>query len=112
MTEPPADAVRVEDVPDRSRFEISLAGDRAGFVEYRRRPGLIAFNHTQIESRFEGHGLASRLIRTALDQARAEGMAVLPFCPFVQAYIADHPVEYLDLVPPNLRSNFDLPDAA
>ncbi len=96
------------DVPDRSRFEIRVDGDVAGFTEYRRRPQLIAFVHTLIDPRFEGQGRASQLVRTALTEARSDGLSVLPFCPFVRAYIAGH-TEYLELVPEDMRASFDLP---
>jgi predicted GNAT family acetyltransferase len=99
--------VRVVDVPDRSRFEVRVGEELAGFAEYRRRPGLIAFVHTLIDPRFEGRGLASRLVRTALAEARSDGLAVLPFCPFVRGYIADHG-DYLDLVPEDMRATFQL----
>ncbi len=99
--------VRVIDVQDRSRFEIQVGGEVAGFTEYRRRPGLIAFVHTLTDPRFEGQGLASQLVRTALTDARAEGLAVLPFCPFVRSYIERH-TEYLDLVPEDQRDRFGL----
>jgi predicted GNAT family acetyltransferase len=100
--------IRVVDLPDRSRFEIRVDEEVAGFTEYRRRPGLIAFIHTLIDPRFEGQGLASRLVRTALTEARGDALSVLPFCPFVRSYIAGH-TEYLDLVPEAMRAKFDLP---
>jgi predicted GNAT family acetyltransferase len=106
-TAPSAD-IRVVDVPDRSRFEVRVDGEVAGFTEYRRRPGLIAFVHTLTDPRFEGRGLASELVRTALSEARSQGLSALPFCPFVRAYIAGH-TEYLDLVPEDMRAKFDLP---
>ena len=90
-----------------SRFEIRVDGETAGFAAYHRRPGVIAFVHTEIDPRFEGQGLASQLIKTALSRARAEGAAVLPFCPFVRSYIAGHS-EYLDLVPSDMRAEFQL----
>jgi uncharacterized protein len=96
------------DAPERSRFEIRVDGEIAGFTEYRRRPGLIAFIHTLIDPRFEGQGLASELVRTVLSEARSHRLSVLPFCPFVRAYIADH-TEYLDLVPEDMRAKFELP---
>ena len=67
-------AIRVLDVPEHSRFEVRVDGELAGFAEYRRRPGLIAFTHTLIDPRFEGQGLASRLVQTALSDARAAGL--------------------------------------
>jgi len=100
--------ISVVDVPDRARFEVRVDGEVAGFTEYRRRPGLIAFIHTLTAPRFEGQGLASHLVGTALSEARADGLSVLPFCPFVRAYIGRH-TEYLDLVPEGMRATFDLP---
>ena len=108
MATAPAADIRVVDVPDLSRFEIRVGDEVAGFTEYRRREGLIAFIHTLIDPRFEGQGLASQLVRTALSEARSDGLAVLPFCPFVRSYISDH-TEYLDLVPEDMRARFDLP---
>ena len=108
MATAPAADIRVVDVPERSRFEVQVGGETAGFTEYRRRPRLIAFTHTLIDPRFEGGGLGSQLVRSALAQARRDGLAVLPFCPFVRSYIASH-TEELDLVPENMRATFDLP---
>jgi uncharacterized protein len=98
----------VLDVPEWSRFEIHVDGRLAGFAQYRSTPGLLVFTHTEIDDAFEGHGLGSTLIRSALDTARTRGVAVRPDCPFVRAYIARHPDEYLDLVPEDLRARLGL----
>jgi predicted GNAT family acetyltransferase len=100
-------AVAVTDHPEQERYEIAADGALAGFAQYRARPGLIAFVHTEIDPRFEGRGLASQLIRAALDDSRAKGLTVLPFCPFVNGYIERHP-EYADLVPDAFREKFGL----
>jgi predicted GNAT family acetyltransferase len=97
----------IGDAPERKRFVATVDGEPAGFIVYRLRPGLLALIHTEVEERFEGHGLGGRLARFALDQARAEGLAVLPFCPFVNDWMKRHP-EYNDLVPAEYRANFDL----
>jgi predicted GNAT family acetyltransferase len=98
---------QVVDVPERDRFEILVDDELAGFAEYRRRPGLLAFTHTEIDPAFEGKGLGSRLVRGALDAVRAEGLEVLPFCPFVNEYLVRHP-ELADLVPAEHRERFGL----
>jgi uncharacterized protein len=96
------------DNPEAEQFEIRVRDELAGYTQYRRHGGLIAFTHTEIEPQFEGHGLGSELIHAALDGARSDGLAVLPFCPFVRAYIERH-AEYLDLVPAQYRAEFGLP---
>ena len=99
--------VEVCDNADEHRFEAYVDGELAGFSDYRARPGLIAFIHTEVDPAFEGHGVGSELIRSALDEARARGLDVLPFCPFVNAYIKKHR-EYVDLVPEVRREAFEL----
>ena len=102
-------APTVTDVSDRRRFEIAVDGAVLGFAEYRRRPGVISFIHTEIDPAREGEGLGTLLVKAALDTARAEGLAVLPYCPFVRGFIDRHR-EYLDLVPVERRANFTLDD--
>jgi uncharacterized protein len=96
------------DDPEAGRLEILVDGRRAGYVAYRRRPEAISLTHTEIEPEFEGRGIGGTLVREALARARAEGVAVLPFCPFVRSYIERHP-DQLDLVPEDRRKEFELP---
>ena len=102
-------APTVADVSDRRRFEIEVDGAVLGFAEYRRRPGVITFLHTEIDPAHKGEGLGTLLVKTALDTARAEGLAVLPYCPFFRGFIDRHR-EYLDLVPVERRAKFALDD--
>jgi uncharacterized protein len=89
------------------RYEVVHDGALAGYAQYTRSAGAIMFTHTAIEDAFAGKGLASTLIKHALNDARGAGVAVLPQCPFVKGYIAKHP-EYLDLVPEDRRAHFGL----
>lgn len=75
--------VAIADNPAESRFEISVDGALAGFAEYHDGHSGRAFTHTEVAAEYEGMGLASQLIRYALDEARAAGRKVLPVCPFV-----------------------------
>ncbi|WP_127357370.1 GNAT family N-acetyltransferase [Actinacidiphila soli] len=98
---------RVADNPDRSRFEIFDDNELAGFAEYHRYQDEIAFIHTEIDPRFGGRGLGGALARAALDSAREQGLAVLPYCPFIRGWISKHP-DYTDLVPQDQRQRFGL----
>jgi predicted GNAT family acetyltransferase len=81
----------VVDNPPAHRYEIRVDGDLAGFVQYRRDGTELALIHTEIDPRFEGHGYGSALARGVLDAARAAGLKVLPYCPFIKAYLERHP---------------------
>jgi hypothetical protein len=97
----------VSDAPGRQRFEATVDGEPAGMLVYRLNQDLLALIHTEVEDRFEGRGLGGRLARFALDQAREQSLAVLPFCPFVNEWVKRHR-EYVDLVPAAYRANFGL----
>jgi len=103
--ESPAPAV--VDNPGKSRYEIYVGDELAGFVTYELDGDVISFLHTQVEPEFEGSGFASQLVRATLDDARNRKLSVLPFCPYVSAWIKRHP-DYADLVPASRRQNFGL----
>ena len=60
------------------------------------------FDHWPVQGWVEGRGVASKLVRAVLEKLRAEGNTVVPFCPFVRAYIKRHP-EFHDLLVSELR---------
>ena len=99
--------LEVTDNPDKARFEIIVDGELAGFVLYHLRGSEIAFTHTETDDRFRGHGLGGHLVQASLDSARERHLAVLPYCPFVNSWIAAHP-EYANLVPAGRREQFGL----
>ncbi len=89
--------IEVKDNPGERRYEASRDGERAGFAEYRIDGETITFFHTEIDSAFEGQGIGSALVRSALDDVRGRGLRVVPQCPFVKSWIDKHP-DYADLV--------------
>jgi predicted GNAT family acetyltransferase len=86
----------VRDNTALSRFELDAAGVTA-FMTYRLGDGVITLQHTETPVQARGQGIASRLVAGVLAMARARGLKVIPRCPFVSAYIAEHP-EFGDLV--------------
>ncbi len=94
---PDGGEVEVVHQPDRQRYAAIVDGVTAGFAHYRLGDGVVELDHTVVEDAFEGRGVGSRLATAALDGARADGLRVIPSCPFIAAHIDRHP-EYSDLV--------------
>ncbi len=90
--------ITVRDNSAESRFETEVAGHLA-FAAYRREGTSITFTHTEVPAELGGHGVAHKLIQTALDDARTRGLRIVPLCPFVRSYIQEHR-SYQDLVDP------------
>ena len=40
--------ITVTDNPEAARYEITVDGERAGFVTYRQSPGVITFLHAEV----------------------------------------------------------------
>ncbi|CAN5224519.1 GNAT family N-acetyltransferase [soil metagenome] len=86
------DTATVQNNEPESRYELAVDGALA-IAAYERRDGALIFTHTEVPTALEGRGIASRLIKGALDDARAQGLKVVPLCAFVAAYIERHPEE-------------------
>ena len=83
---------------DEHRYEARLDGELAGFLEYRSSVGLVNLTHTEVDDRFEGHGIGSALARFALDDLRGDdSVRVVVTCPFIISWIGKHP-EYAEFL--------------
>ena len=87
---------KVRDNKALHRFELDAEGEVA-FASYRQTPQAIIITHTETPRALRGHGIASELVKGALDKIRADGHKVIAGCGFVVDYLRKHP-EYRDLV--------------
>lgn len=81
---------KVRDNVAEQEFELVVDGHRA-VAAYQMEGDVIVFTHTVVPPEIEGRGVASKLIRGALDAARDRGLKVVPQCTFVRAYMERHP---------------------
>ncbi|MGJ0533267.1 GNAT family N-acetyltransferase [Methylocystis sp.] len=80
----------VRDNPEFSRFELDVDGETT-LAYYRIDNDVMVFTSTQTPPRLRGQGVASELIRNALEFARARGLKVRGDCSFVVDYLRRHP---------------------
>lgn len=76
-------------------YELFVVDELAVTITFRDRPGHIDLVHTEAQPAFEGQGLATVLVRYALDDVVAAGKRVIPHCSFVADFIDKHPDAYL-----------------
>lgn len=81
------------------RYTIAVEGKNVGLAEFADRDGQRVFTHTEVDSDFEGRGLATILIGEALQKTRDAGLRIVPVCKMVASYVKKHD-EYSDVVDP------------
>ncbi len=81
---------------EKSRFELEV-GDELAFANYRLTPSAAIITHTETPRSLRGRGVASELVKGALNLIRGDGRKVVAGCSFVVDYLRQHP-EYADLV--------------
>ena len=81
-----------------SRSYDAIVDDKViGMIIYERRGDRIMFHHTIVEPDFRRRGIATTLVRGALDDLRAQGETLTNYCGFVSDFITANP-RYADLV--------------
>jgi len=95
------DNITIRDNSDERRYETRV-GEALAVLEYDREGSRITLIHTGVPRELEGHGIAGKLARFALDDARAHGWQVVPECTYVQSYLRRHP-DQMDVVAPDAR---------
>ena len=93
MTDPTEQVVNNQ---EKYRFEV-ISGAQVSKLDYRIGRDRIALVHTEVPDDLSGQGIGSALVMTALQHAKDNDLLVLPYCPFVAAYIERHP-EWKDIV--------------
>ena len=91
----------IRDNAELNRYELPVDGEVA-VVTYNLSPPNLMITETLVPERLEGQGIASRLAKHVLADAKARNLLILPVCPFFSAYLQKHP-EYAEGVHPTYR---------
>ncbi len=89
-------AVTVRHNMAASRYELLVDG-HLSICEYVLEGKRMIFTHTLVPPELRGRGIAEKLVRAALADARAQGRTVVPACSYVAKFIERHE-EYRDLL--------------
>lgn len=91
----------ISDNTERHRYELPVGGEVAVVVYNLSGPNLM-ITETLVPVALEGQGIASRLAKHVIADARERGLLILPVCPFFSAYLQKHP-EHAEVVHPTYR---------
>ena len=89
--------VERDDGPSKGRYRLAIDGVEAEMTYSRAGAGLIIIDHTEVPAALRGRKVGERLVRQAIEDARSEGVIILPLCPFAKAQIGRHP-EWQDVL--------------
>ena len=92
----------IRDNADRHQYELPVEGEIA-VVTYNLSPPNLMITETLVPQPLEGRGIASRLAKHVIEDARARALLILPVCPFFAAYFQKHP-ELAEVVHPTYRT--------
>jgi predicted GNAT family acetyltransferase len=82
---------------EKNRFELTVDG-HLGRIEYIiNKTGMIFLTHTEVARELEGKGIASKMVKDALQYIQERELKLVPLCPYVAAYLKKHP-EYQPLL--------------
>lgn len=91
----------IRDNVEAHRYELPVGGEVA-VVVYNLSDRNLMITETLVPEALEGQGIASRLAKHVIADARARNLLILPVCPFFSAYLQKHP-EHADVVHPTYR---------
>lgn len=72
------------------RFELSSGGHTA-YIEYRRKGDKVFLIHTEVPAAMSGRAVGSVLVEKVFSHLEEMGLRMVPYCPFVRAYLKKHP---------------------
>ena len=86
-----------DDGASKGRYRLVIDGAEAAMTYSRAGDKLIIIDHTEVPAALRGRKVGERLVRQAIEDARRDGVAIIPLCPFAKAQIDRRP-EWQDVL--------------
>jgi len=89
--------IRHERSGHRGAFVWEQDGKRLAEMTYTVAGSRVIIDHTTVDDSLRGQGAGGKLVRAAVDWARAENVRLLPLCPYARS-VFDKTPEYSDVL--------------
>ena len=83
--------------PAHGAFVIRRQTELLAQMTYSVGGAMAIIDHTDVDEKLRGTGTGARLVRAAVDWARAEKMQIVPLCPFARS-VFDKTPEFGDVL--------------
>ncbi|WP_127143959.1 DUF5996 family protein [Pelagibacterium montanilacus] len=81
----------------KGRYRLVVEGVEAEMTYSRAGEKLLIIDHTEVPTALRGRKVGERLVERAVQDARRDGITIIPLCPFAKAQIERHP-EWQDVL--------------
>ena len=85
--------MQIENDRENSKFKTIVDGLEAVIIYSRGPDGIYDLVHTLVPPELEGRGIASQLVRFAIETAKSEHVQIYDTCPYVHEWFKKHPEE-------------------
>lgn len=68
--------------PQQDRAAAYDGDTNIGESTYSKADNIWIINHTFVEGKYGGQGIATKLVAKLVEEARAQGVKIIPLCPF------------------------------
>lgn len=72
------------------QYEIDLGNDDKAILAFAERNERLILTHTDVPQAHEGKGLGGKLVKAAVEDARRQGVKIVPQCSFARAWFSRH----------------------
>lgn len=97
MTTNDQPGIVLEDDGSRGRYVMRADGAEALLTFARVGKTQLIIDHTEVPVALRGQGIGAKLVERAVEDARREGVKVVPMCPFARAQFERNP-EWADVL--------------
>jgi predicted GNAT family acetyltransferase len=74
------------------RYELDVGG-QVVFADYRRTGNRVFIDHVEAPVALRGTGASGRFMEALVEEARAEGLTLIPICGYARHWLQRHPTE-------------------
>ena len=78
----------MEYITERNRIVVVEGGEEIGEVTFPERDGQYVINHTYVDDRYRGQGIAAELVRRAVETIESRGGRVEATCSYALLWLA------------------------